>query len=85
MAETATVASDSTPRVAFIGAGKMASALALGLIRAGFTSADRIVGSDVSAESRDHFATTTGAATTISNIDAAKPQILLGSYAPRKC
>jgi pyrroline-5-carboxylate reductase len=73
MAETATVASDSTPRVAFIGAGKMASALALGLIRAGFTSADRIVGSDVSAESRDHFATTTGAATTISNIDAAKP------------
>jgi pyrroline-5-carboxylate reductase len=72
MAEAVTGAVGAAPKVAFIGAGKMASALALGLIRAGFTTADQIVGSDVSTESREHFSKTTGAATTISNIDAAK-------------
>ena len=35
-------------KVGFIGAGKMATALAQGLVRAGVTTADRMIGSDVS-------------------------------------
>jgi pyrroline-5-carboxylate reductase len=62
----------SSPKVSFIGAGKMAAALAAGLIRAGFTSAENIIGSDVSAEAREHFTQTSGARTITSNVDAAK-------------
>lgn len=50
----------------------MAAALAAGLIRAGFTTADRMIGSDVTAEAREHFTKTSGARTTTSNIEAAK-------------
>lgn len=62
----------SSPKVSFIGAGKMAAALAAGLIRSGFTTADRIVGSDVAAESLDYFTKTSGAATVSSNVDAVR-------------
>jgi len=50
----------------------MAAALAAGLIRAGFTTADQIVGSDVAPESRDHFTKTSGARAIASNIEAVK-------------
>lgn len=56
------------PRVGFIGAGKMASALAKGLCAAGFTSADRIVASDVMAASRTQFTETSGARSVDSNL-----------------
>jgi pyrroline-5-carboxylate reductase len=61
----------AAPRVGFVGAGKMASALAKGLCAAGFTSADRIVASDVSDESRALFTAASGARTTESNVAVA--------------
>jgi len=43
-------------RVGFLGAGRMASALARGWIAAGLTSAERVLASDPSAAARDAFA-----------------------------
>ncbi len=53
--------------VGFIGSGRMATALALGLIKAEFTSADRIIASDVVPVALDRFGVETGARTTHSN------------------
>ncbi len=49
------------PRVGFIGTGRMATALAGGLVSSGFTTADRVVGSDVVAAASEAFAAATGA------------------------
>src|SRR5262249_28647775 len=54
-------------RVGFIGAGKMATALARGLCQSGFTTPDRIVASDVSAVARESFAAQTAARAVASN------------------
>jgi pyrroline-5-carboxylate reductase len=43
-------------RVGFLGAGRMASALARGWIAAGLTTAERVLASDPSAEAREAFA-----------------------------
>lgn len=59
---------EQPPRVGFLGAGKMATALARGLA-ADFTSAERIIASDVSEAARAKFADQTGARTTTSNAD----------------
>lgn len=61
--------SDRGRRVGFIGAGKMATALAQGLCRAGFTTADSIVASDVSPEARAHFVAESGGKAIESNVD----------------
>jgi pyrroline-5-carboxylate reductase len=58
--------------VGFLGAGKMASALASGLVRAGIASKDDLLASDVSAQARSGFAEVTGAKTTGFNPDVAK-------------
>lgn len=73
-------------RVGFIGGGRMATALARGLIRAGFTTSDRVIASDVLAAARDAFSEATGAPATECNqsvVDksdvlflAVKPQII---------
>ncbi len=47
--------------VGFIGAGRMATALAQGLISAGFVSADRVVATDVVRAAREAFARQTSA------------------------
>lgn len=49
-----------TLRVGFIGAGKMAAALARGLTASGLVPADRLIGSDVREEGRQAFARETG-------------------------
>jgi pyrroline-5-carboxylate reductase len=56
-------------RVGFIGAGKMATALAHGLCQTGFTTADRIVASDVSVVARESFAAQTAARAVASNAE----------------
>lgn len=81
-------------RVGFIGAGKMATALARGLIAARFTSADKIVASDVFAEARKQFADETKARAVDSNLEvvdsseivvlAVKPQQMSGVLAELK-
>ena len=48
-------------RVGFLGTGKMATALAQGLIGSGFVPASSVCGSDVIPEARDAFAEATGA------------------------
>src|SRR5262249_39153379 len=55
-------------RVGFIGAGKMATALAQGMCRSGFTTPDRIVASDVFPAAREAFAGQTGARAVDSNV-----------------
>jgi pyrroline-5-carboxylate reductase len=61
--------SSSMVKIGFIGAGKMATALASGLIHSGFTTAKSIVASDVSELALQIFATKTGGLTTHANAD----------------
>ena len=73
-------------KVGFIGAGRMATALAGGLISSGFTTADNVCASDTYETAREKFAHETGASTLASNqtiteqsdivILAVKPQQL---------
>jgi pyrroline-5-carboxylate reductase len=56
-------------RVGFIGAGKMATALARGLCQAGFTTPDRILGSDVAVTARESFAAQSGGTSVTSNAE----------------
>jgi pyrroline-5-carboxylate reductase len=58
--------------VGFLGAGKMASALASGFIRSGVAAKEVILASDVNAQSRAAFTQATGARTTGFNPDVAE-------------
>lgn len=51
-----------TLRIGFLGAGKMATALAHGWLASGLTAAQNIHASDLVPAARDHFTKTTGAA-----------------------
>ena len=51
-----------TIRIGFLGAGKMATALAQGWIQAGLTNAKNVCASDPVASAREHFTKTTSAA-----------------------
>lgn len=51
-------------RIGLIGAGQMATALALGFIKSGLTTADRLLASDVDEPARQRFAQATTASTT---------------------
>ena len=51
---------DGGVRIGFIGCGRMASAMVGGLVKAGFTTPDKIVGSDVYKPSAEAMATTYG-------------------------
>src|SRR3954470_22378372 len=58
--------------IGFLGAGKMATALAKGFIRAGLVTPKEVIGSDVSEAACAAFAKETGAKTTAFNPDVAK-------------
>jgi pyrroline-5-carboxylate reductase len=58
--------------IGFVGAGKMASALARGFIQANLTAADRTIASDPVETARSSFARDTGARITESNLDVLK-------------
>ena len=58
--------------VGFLGAGKMATALGSGLVRAGIAAKENLIASDVSAQARETFARATGGKTTGFNPDVAK-------------
>ncbi|MCA9079494.1 MAG: pyrroline-5-carboxylate reductase [Planctomycetaceae bacterium] len=74
------------PTIGFLGAGKMATALAKGLIDAGFARAEDILASDVVSVAREQFEAATGARTTSNGSDvlaacdviclAVKPQVI---------
>jgi pyrroline-5-carboxylate reductase len=59
-------------KVGFLGAGKMATALAKGLIRAGLVNAQSVFASDPVETSRTQFGTDTGAKAGFSNADVVK-------------
>ncbi len=75
------------PKIAFIGAGQMATALAHGFITANVTAPSNIIASDVFANQRESFTINTGARTTDSNSEcvrnadivflSVKPQVLI--------
>ena len=54
-------------RIGFLGAGKMATALAKGFIQAGLVAAEDLIASDALEAARVHFARETGAKVTASN------------------
>jgi pyrroline-5-carboxylate reductase len=62
----------STIRIGFLGAGKMATALAKGFVKAGFVSPKQILAGDVNESAADSFAKEVGAATCAFNPDVAK-------------
>ena len=69
--------------IGFIGAGKMATALARGFLRAGLVTHSRLIASDVSAAARAAFAKETGAKTAGSNADVATlSQVLILAVKP---
>jgi pyrroline-5-carboxylate reductase len=58
--------------IGFLGAGKMATALGKGFVRAGLMTADQIMASDTSETASAAFARETGAKTTAFNPDLAR-------------
>lgn len=71
-------------QIGFIGAGRMATALAKGLVRAEFTSANQITASDVVAAARDHFVHETGGNSCVSNAEVvSRAQIVVLAVKPQ--
>lgn len=59
-------------RIGFVGAGRMATALARGLIASGFTTADAIIAGDVMPEACARFAQETGGRTVETNAEVVR-------------
>jgi pyrroline-5-carboxylate reductase len=59
-------------KIGFLGAGKMATALAKGFIRTGLVAAENVMAGDLSPAAREAFAKETGANVTASNADVAR-------------
>jgi pyrroline-5-carboxylate reductase len=80
-----------TLKLGFLGAGKMAAALAGGIVRAGLVASQDLIASDPIAGARTHFEKETGGASTASNLEvlqranvivlAVKPDQALGVLA----
>jgi pyrroline-5-carboxylate reductase len=68
---------DTEPRVGFLGAGKMATALAQGWLAAGLASVARSLASDPLPAAREAFTVATGIRTTISNREVVAASDLL--------
>jgi pyrroline-5-carboxylate reductase len=73
-----------TLRMGFLGAGKMATALAHGWIRAGICSASHVQASDVYPAAREAFTRDTGVATTESNTAVAAADVLILAVKPQQ-
>jgi pyrroline-5-carboxylate reductase len=67
-----TEASASTPRWGFIGAGRMATALIRGMLRAGTATHRSIIASDPLEKAREAVAAETGVPVVASNLDVAR-------------
>ena len=69
--------------IGFLGAGKMASALAKGLVQAKLVNADQIIASDPIHAARSAFAKEVGAKATASNLETARSaQVLVLAVKP---
>ena len=65
-------AANEAIRVGFLGAGRMATALAKGLVATRFTSANSILASDPLAATREAFARTSGGRSVASNLEVVR-------------
>ena len=65
---------NTVPRIGFVGAGRMAAALARGWVAAGLTTSERITASDPLPAARERFAAETGV-----HPSADNKEVLLGS------
>src|SRR5439155_13134780 len=65
------------PRVGFLGAGRMATALASGWLRAGLVNAEHVVASDPLPQAREAFAAETRLRTTADNREVVRTSDLL--------
>jgi pyrroline-5-carboxylate reductase len=70
-------------RFGFLGAGRMATALAGGLVRAGLASAESITASDPVPAAREAFQKSIGGAASESNAEAAKADVLVLAVKPQ--
>jgi pyrroline-5-carboxylate reductase len=59
-------------RVGFLGAGRMAAAMAKGLVSARFTTSEAIIASDPLAAARESFAAQSGGRATASNVEVVR-------------
>ncbi len=76
---------DASMTIGFLGAGKMATALAQGFLRAGLAAPARITASDIQGEALRHFGAATQSATTASNLEvAARADILILAVKPNQ-
>ena len=66
----------------FLGAGRMATAMALGLVRAGLARPDELIASDPEAASRNAFAQATGATAVADNRQTAGATTLVVAVKP---
>lgn len=74
----------ATPRIGFLGAGRMATALAAGFVRAGVLPAERIAASDVSPEALRRMCAESGARAAGSNAElAADSDVLFLAVKPQ--
>lgn len=74
----------TTLKIGFIGAGRMATALAKGLLDSGFSQRDAIKAGDVDAAARDGFQRETGVAAAESNTEVvAKSDVLVLAVKPQ--
>lgn len=74
----------STRRIGFLGAGRMATALARGLLASGFAEREQIVASDPDAAARANFEEEVGVAPTASNLAvAAGAEVLILAVKPQ--
>lgn len=65
-------AMDSELRIGFMGAGKMASALAKGFVQAGLVTGERLMASDLSDAARTQFSQALGCRTTAANSEVPR-------------
>ena len=63
---------EAFPKVGFLGAGKMATALAAGLCLSEFTVPEHVLASDVLKSARDHFVKSTQSRAVESNVEVAE-------------
>ena len=64
-------------KIGFLGAGKMATALAKGFLHAKLVPADQLFAADPYAAAREHFAADTGAKTAASNLEVTQAATVL--------
>ncbi|HIL73511.1 MAG TPA: pyrroline-5-carboxylate reductase, partial [Verrucomicrobia bacterium] len=74
-----------TPTIGFIGAGRMAAALAKGFVNAGLVSTEELIASDPAPAGREAFGLEVGCETTDSNADVlARAKVIFLAFKPHQ-